>query len=164
MQKNYGQKSDILRYEILYRFGGLYVDTDFECFRSFDIFLHGLDFFVGSGFGDNFTVYNGLIASVPNHPIIKTCIENITIGNLKKKFVSSPSLNVLYTTGPYFLTRHLFKEVNNGGRCVVFPVGYFYPWPHYCRHDKGNISTWLRPETYAIHHWHAAWNDGKNLK
>ncbi|GAI63343.1 unnamed protein product, partial [marine sediment metagenome] len=35
---NYGQKSDIARYEILYRIGGLYVDTDFECFNNFDLF------------------------------------------------------------------------------------------------------------------------------
>ena len=29
--RNYGERADILRYEILYRFGGLYVDTDCEC-------------------------------------------------------------------------------------------------------------------------------------
>ncbi len=29
---NYGFKSDIARYEILYRFGGVYVDTDYECY------------------------------------------------------------------------------------------------------------------------------------
>lgn len=34
--KNYGEKSDILRYEILCQFGGIYVDCDFECLKSFD--------------------------------------------------------------------------------------------------------------------------------
>ena len=28
---NYGMKSDILRYEILHSFGGVYIDTDYEC-------------------------------------------------------------------------------------------------------------------------------------
>lgn len=29
--KNWGMKSDILRYEILQKFGGVYIDTDYEC-------------------------------------------------------------------------------------------------------------------------------------
>ena len=51
---NYGQKSDIARYEILYRMGGLYVDTDFECFKNFDILHHCFDFYTGTGFGSLF--------------------------------------------------------------------------------------------------------------
>ena len=31
----YPQKADILRTEILYRYGGLYVDSDFEAFRPY---------------------------------------------------------------------------------------------------------------------------------
>ena len=33
MAKNFGEKSDILRLEILFQYGGGYVDTDFECLR-----------------------------------------------------------------------------------------------------------------------------------
>ncbi len=44
---NWGEKADILRYEILYQIGGLYVDTDFECVRSFDTLHHLCDFYVG---------------------------------------------------------------------------------------------------------------------
>ena len=36
---NYSMKSDILRFDILYQFGGLYIDTDFECLKSLDPFL-----------------------------------------------------------------------------------------------------------------------------
>ena len=28
--KNYGEKSDILKWELVYRFGGVYIDTDME--------------------------------------------------------------------------------------------------------------------------------------
>src|ERR1035437_13952 len=42
---NVGIKSDILRYEILYTFGGISVDTDFECIKSFDDLIF-LSFFV----------------------------------------------------------------------------------------------------------------------
>lgn len=37
--KNYGEKSDIFRYEILHRYGGVYIDTDIECLKPFDIFI-----------------------------------------------------------------------------------------------------------------------------
>ena len=33
--KNYGFKSDLLRYEILRKYGGLYADTDFECVQNY---------------------------------------------------------------------------------------------------------------------------------
>ena len=36
---NYSMKSDILRFDILYQFGGLYIDTDFECLKPLDPFL-----------------------------------------------------------------------------------------------------------------------------
>ena len=32
--KNWGMKSDILRYEILQKFGGVYIDTDYECLQN----------------------------------------------------------------------------------------------------------------------------------
>lgn len=43
---NYGEKSDVLRYEILQQFGGIYVDCDFECLKSFDSLL-SCNFFSG---------------------------------------------------------------------------------------------------------------------
>ena len=44
---NYGMKSDVLRYQLLWNFGGLYVDVDGECLKPFDILVEKLSFFVG---------------------------------------------------------------------------------------------------------------------
>lgn len=33
---NYGEQSDILRYELLYLYGGVYVDTDMQAVRPLD--------------------------------------------------------------------------------------------------------------------------------
>lgn len=30
------EKSDIARFELLYRYGGVYIDTDFECFKNIE--------------------------------------------------------------------------------------------------------------------------------
>lgn len=41
--RSYAQASDMMRYEILNRFGGIYVDTDFECLQSVEPLLELAD-------------------------------------------------------------------------------------------------------------------------
>ena len=41
------ERADILRLELIWRFGGVYVDTDFECYRPIDELIEGADFFTG---------------------------------------------------------------------------------------------------------------------
>jgi mannosyltransferase OCH1-like enzyme len=43
---NLGMKADLLRIEILNKFGGLYADIDFECLKSFDD-MNRLSFYTG---------------------------------------------------------------------------------------------------------------------
>jgi len=45
---NTGHRSDILRYELLEQFGGIYVDLDFECRRPLDPLLIGVNAFAGN--------------------------------------------------------------------------------------------------------------------
>ena len=157
---NWGQKSDIARYEILYRMGGLYVDTDFECLNSFDILHHCFDFYTGTGFGPSFHAYMGLIGAAPGNKIIKQCIDTI---NIHATHNADPMLNILFTTGPYLFTGSIKKLLGDPdlGRCVVFPVNYFYPLPNLLNDvTYEETRAWIRPETFAMHHWHVSWNNG----
>jgi hypothetical protein len=75
---NYGMKSDILRYEILYQRGGVYVDTDYECVSSFNNLASNSQFFCGRAnvtAMSSIEINNGLIGSVPNHPVVNNFIE-----------------------------------------------------------------------------------------
>src|SRR5579863_4079266 len=76
---NYGVKSDILRWEIIYHYGGVYVDMDFESLRSLDIFHYTYDFYVGLQPLDTFFVQLGaaLFGARPGHPILRHCIDTI---------------------------------------------------------------------------------------
>lgn len=157
---NYGQKSDIARYEILYRMGGLYVDTDFECFKSFDILHHCFDFYTGTGFGPLFHAYIGLIGTAPGNKIIKRCIDTI---NIHVAHNPNPMLNILFTTGPFLFASCIKQLLGDPdlGRCVIFPVNYFYPLPNLLDNvTYDQTRTWIRPETFAMHHWHVSWNNG----
>jgi mannosyltransferase OCH1-like enzyme len=58
---NYGEKSDILRYELLERFGGVYADCDFVSLRSLDEIVSKLDFFAGLSNVGAVELNNGLI-------------------------------------------------------------------------------------------------------
>lgn len=44
---NWGMKADIWRYEILYYYGGVYVDLDFESIKAFDALNYTYDFYAG---------------------------------------------------------------------------------------------------------------------
>jgi mannosyltransferase OCH1-like enzyme len=160
--KNYGEQSDIVRYEILYRFGGLYVDTDFECLQSFDALHHLCDFYAGSyphpGGGDLWII-NAIIASRPEHPILKRCIAGI---QKPVNRTDTSSAAIMDRTGPSYFMRAITSSITAGddiGNTVIFPVTFFYPLPTICRSYKhrSEIIGWIRPESLAVHHWAASW-------
>lgn len=158
---NFGAKSDIARYEILYRLGGLYVDTDFECLRPMDIFHHCFDFYTGSAYFPNCTAFMAIIGAVPYHPILKYCIETLDI-----KKISHPtcSMDILMSSGPGHFSKALNQHLRSSSdAAVAFPPGYFYPWPHYNRNEnkQEQIKKFIRPESFAIHHWQASWDKSR---
>jgi len=160
-ESNYGAKSDIARYEILYRFGGLYVDTDFECLKPFEIFNHCFDFYVGIYF-TRYKINNAIIGSISHHPILKECIETL---NTERKLYDTSDHNIIHNTGPIHLYKAFIKHCQNcSDSCVAFPSGYFYPWPFtFLKENKKNQrNKWIRPESFAIHHWHLSWSEEKS--
>lgn len=157
---NYGEKSDIARYEILYRFGGLYVDIDFECLKPFDILHLCFDFYVGLTYAKKANILIGLIGSVPEHPILKECITTMR----RDKNAKDTFDQILKRTGPAFFTDCFMKKAYTyDGPVIALPSTYFYPWPWQYRDEKNSekIRAWIQPESFAIHHWHVSWNDGK---
>jgi hypothetical protein len=81
---NFGEKSDLLRYEILYREGGVYVDHDVQCFKSFDAlngaytFYCGIDMPYTSSLPSCVFPTNNLIGIAPQHPIMQQCIDSVS--------------------------------------------------------------------------------------
>ena len=160
---NYAQKSDIARYEILYRLGGVYVDTDFECLHPLDELHHCLDFYTGIANWGQFRLFNGIIGSAVGNPILKKCIDTM---DLNVQYHPDPRRNVTFTTGPEHLTRCFLLVAECAGRCVALPVNYVYPWPWYERptHTRQQIEQWICAESFAIHHWHESWFNQSFLK
>jgi mannosyltransferase OCH1-like enzyme len=155
---NPGPKSDILRYHILNKYGGIYIDTDFECLQSFQSLSH-LDFYTSVGYPSSIEVYPGLMACIPGHPIIKRLVEEIdkvTVADILKK-------GILNATSSYLFTEIFFEVVNEYQKGIVaFPPDYFYPYPNNFKGFKNiNGKRYIKECSYAIHYWEQSWNGVK---
>ena len=160
---NLGMKADLLRIEILNKFGGLYADIDFECLKSFQD-MHRLSFYSGIVYGHNVEIAVGLIGSIPNHPILIDYLSNIDYKN------GNESVDDIFnTTGPYYFTKIFLRNITEETKDIVaFPTIYFYPF-HNSYHpekrlfgfednDLNIINKFLTEDSYATHWWHVSWS------
>ena len=153
---NYGERADIARYEILYRFGGLYVDTDFECIQPFDVFHYAFDLYTGielpgmaTFLGHTIILPNGLIGCKAGHPILKECITALRR--------PEPPTDIVKRTGALVFTQEFLAHANiHGTHDIALPALYFYPIDKQTK-ERMVIESCLRPYTYAIHHWAGSW-------
>jgi inositol phosphorylceramide mannosyltransferase catalytic subunit len=154
---NYGQKADIARYEILYKYGGLYIDVDFEGLRSFDLFHHAYTFYTGVSNTQELELNNALIGAAPGHPILKLCIDN-----LKSAGTNPTPSDIIQTTGPLYFTEIVAQYLEQNAPCNdigIFPPTFFYPLPNTFAKKISSpyLNAWLRPESWAIHYWACSW-------
>ena len=90
LEKTFNGKSDILRYEILYKFGGVYIDADSFITNpvKLDQLITEFNDDVGFGFevnqGNDVLLCGGVCLSKTNSRFIKLCIDEI---HLKLAFI-----------------------------------------------------------------------------
>lgn len=158
--QNWGEKSDILRYEILFQEGGVYVDHDANCLQPFEGLHAGYDFYCGLEaphppmVGHDITCGNGVIGSRPGHPVLKRILEIIggrwdpLHAQFKGNDPFSKAELVLQRT--YIaLTKALEDTVDKDGNVdIVLPAAYFFAKsgisPIYSKHFFANA--WAEEE------------------
>lgn len=142
--------SDVVRLEVLQKFGGIYIDADTERLRSIDDapFLSA-DFFAVEANKPG-RVANGIIGAVPNHPIIEAYIVE-----MGKATVVEPVWN---TIGGTMFTAMI--EKHRTPETQILEPHNFYPFD-----SKGAPSRTLgKSEPYAQHFWgstHKLYQRGK---
>jgi len=142
--KVYAQMADILRYEILLRHGGVYLDTDFECLRNIDPILVGVKNFSCSEDGRSISI--GILGAVPNSIYMERCVAALP--------TKLGQINPADETGPGLLTRVLLVE-GLAGDFTLFPRKWFYPY----NWNEPHRASEKFPQAYAIHRWAHSWGD-----
>jgi inositol phosphorylceramide mannosyltransferase catalytic subunit len=114
-------KADILRLELLWRYGGVYVDADFSCHHPLDqLFPRTADLRLVSEFG---VVCNGLMGSSVENYFIGRLVEQISHLESSAFATDTPQ----HVTGPYFMERMFVKyelALNDPG-CLL-PGDFFF--------------------------------------
>jgi mannosyltransferase OCH1-like enzyme len=120
-------KADIIRWEILYEYGGYFFDADSICIEPIDDVLMKTKCFAG---WENENAKPGLIATgtmgfPPKHPLVKEAIEWIKNNCVS---VEKTGYAAWITVGPCLLT-----NMYNTGKytdMTIFPSYYFLPTHH----------------------------------
>jgi len=128
-----GERVDVLRYDILYRYGGIYTDCDCICLKPFDTFAYSYDFFAGlfqPMFASRPTaifLQNCLLGAKPEHPILKR-LASLLVENWDN--IKYKDDEVYTTIERTFLTLTL-AVIDEGGKYdnidIVMPPPYFIP-------------------------------------
>ena len=138
------ERADILRLEILYRHGGVYLDTDLECLRSLDPVLADEDF-VGVCHKPG-RITNTAIASVPGHPLLEEALGEV---RPMEMYWTNASERLKEVAGPLLLERLVadYPDVK-----LLEPPVFFPSTPQ------------ERERAVAVHHMARVWHNTTTLR
>ena len=99
------KKIDSARYLILYKYGGIYADMDYMCFKNFyNILPQNKISIAESPYKENEEIQNALMISPPNNSF---WLEVIKLAKKRKN-----NNNILYSTGPQLLSDVYLQNKN----------------------------------------------------
>lgn len=149
----YAGKADIARYEILYKYGGIYLDCDIKLLKPLDYLLeNSSQRFIVCNEDNlfNFHCSIGFIASVPGFYVLYDAITRLQDLNIN---CYQPDVS----TGPLFFRQCLGYDLSE---IDLISTDKFYP---YLYNEPIEILNLLElNDTYGIHVWAASWQNTKN--
>lgn len=164
------QRWDVIRYLILYKFGGMYVDFDYECIMPMDPLLKGKLCCFSMEPKEHAVIFNkesyfnnALMAVVPGHPFMLEIIKRV----FKKDagFYEDKMMEVLQTTGPLMLM-DVYEQYLEKEEIYLIPPEYVSPFTKYHVNDyirrrcSQEMLTFLDKrlkKAYAIHYFMGTW-------
>jgi mannosyltransferase OCH1-like enzyme len=132
--------SNLMRYEILHRVGGVYVDTDVVCQKPFDDLIDGVAAFAAIEAPGR--VGTAVLGSVPGHPLFARAAR------LARSMVGL-GRHSTDANGPYLLSLLLEQQSD----ATIFGPERFYPYSW----DELERATEPFPDAHAVHHWTLSW-------
>lgn len=146
------QLAGLVRLAALWNHGGVYIDSDFECFRPFDPLL---DLSAFAGWEDANVVPDAVLGASMAHLAIGACLA-LAMDRIRSNSTDWRTGNGAWSTGPGVTTTVLPGHPD----VVLFPPGSFYPYHYSERHRRHDDHRGANPWAFGAHHWHASWLKG----
>jgi mannosyltransferase OCH1-like enzyme len=140
---SYSGKADIIRYHILQKFGGIYIDADTECLKELpnELLRHNCFFVFESEYERGTLVNNSVIGCLPNNPIWDMMLKEFEDYD---ETIHDKVSSISYYSPGYitrFLQKHLDLDV------MILPSYYFSPTTH----DRKRENTFLMTQSIGFH-------------
>lgn len=146
---NYAHVSDVCRIYALYKYGGIYLDTDVEILKSFEPF-RSLASFIGL---EATTVSTAVIGATPG---------SMWLYRFLQYYMHTHFINVWGHTvripNTVILGKKILLELSITEYPTIFPTDYF------CGVEYDNGEMGYNDNTVAIHHFTGSWLRKKNLR
>lgn len=150
-------RADILRYTLLLRFGGVYVDADFEAIRPIDPLVEEVEGPISAWEVEDQWMVNGFLGAPPQDEFIKLLIDLLP-KSCKTHRGEAPTRQ----SGPQFLSKvasSLRIGMPDGELPVkVYPTRFFFPYQPTAADVKRfpvgyTFTPDEYPDLYAVHVW-----------
>ena len=161
MEKNkFAFASDFIRLYALYRYGGIYLDTDVEILKSFDDILH-LPYFIGAQHDG--LVEAAIIGAEKKSDWVLDCMRHYDNRSFIKEdgdFDMSILPNVIQSQIKCSRNLAIMKshELEMARELTTDELTlYLFPFDYFCakNHETGKI--FVTDNTYTVHHFNSAW-------
>lgn len=149
-QKKYAFASDYVRFDVLKKQGGIYMDTDMLLLKSLDPLLKDDCFF---GYEYENIISCGVIGAIAGEPFIANIQQTLAgVNNMAffENYTIVKQVNELFAK---------WKSERSHQLPVIHPIDYFYPYPFAAGGDPMSYKT---NNTIAIHLWNASWFNDYN--
>lgn len=154
--QKYAFVADYVRFYALYKFGGVYLDTDMLLLKSLEPFL-GHEVFMGRE--DAETASMGIIGAEKGHCFMRECMAYYESANFDLMAPPIPVTRIiskqLHQAG--FVEENVSQLLENG--VFVYKSDYFYPIHYTDKYDLDTMDQFYTDNTVSVHLWNNSWRN-----
>ena len=153
-EKRWALAADVLRMQVIYAEGGIYLDTDVELLKPLDAFLKYDGF---AGWESNYWFSTAVFGAKKGSPWIRKILKRYEVVDVNKKIVTNTFLRTVHAPSVY--AKDIYGIKLDGktreyakGKFATFAPEYFSP-KHYA---TGKVRK--TKKTVVYHHYASTWH------
>jgi mannosyltransferase OCH1-like enzyme len=150
------QRADVVSYELIWRYGGVYLNADIQPLRPIEELLEetgdrAFAAYEGEYNGKAFLV-NAVLGGPAEHPCWRECVDE-----LPGRYLTMITSPMEMTTGPHLITDLYDRRWRKQDNFIALPRDYFNP-VHFGEIEAGQDASdrveWAKSlGAYGLHHW-----------